>query len=184
MTARHERSPYAENHSLSEPATTVRPAHSGRNAGVEPLQSGYALPARPHPRVLIMIDAGFSPCLSRCRLHFLTFTAGAFLGRALGCPGSTSSSRFSVLGKAFLSRSESDRCRVKVRETFSTCSIAARSRLESGADFRDALSSAATADSHRRRKANSLRRKNASKCWKDPLCDTEVSCWVVSRGVV
>jgi len=37
----------------------------GRNAGVGSLQSGYALPARPHPRVLILIDAGFSPCLSR-----------------------------------------------------------------------------------------------------------------------
>jgi hypothetical protein len=65
MTARHERSPCTENRLLSEPITTVRPARLGRNAGVGPLRSGYALPARPHPRVLILIDAGFSPCLSR-----------------------------------------------------------------------------------------------------------------------
>jgi len=38
----------------------------GRNAGLGPLRSGYALPTRPHPRVLILIDAGFSACLSRC----------------------------------------------------------------------------------------------------------------------
>ena len=65
MTARHERSPCTENHSLSEPATTVRPAPKGQNACAGPPQSGYALPASPRTRVLILIDAGFSPCLSR-----------------------------------------------------------------------------------------------------------------------
>ena len=37
------------------------------------LQSGYALPARHHPRVLILIDARFSSCLSRC--IFASFNA-------------------------------------------------------------------------------------------------------------
>ncbi len=66
MTARHERSPCTQkNRFLSEPITTVRPTHFGRNAGLGPLRSGYALPERPQPRVLILSDAGFSPCLSR-----------------------------------------------------------------------------------------------------------------------
>ena len=58
--------PLVEEQSLSEPITTVRPAHLGRNAGVVSLQSGYALPTRHHPRGLILIDARLSPCLSRC----------------------------------------------------------------------------------------------------------------------
>ena len=61
--------PTWKNHSLPEPVTTVRPAHSGRNAGLGPLRSGYALPPRPQTCVLILIDAGFSPCLSRGKRH-------------------------------------------------------------------------------------------------------------------
>jgi hypothetical protein len=45
----------------SEPATTVRSTRLGRNGGFAPLQSGYALPARHQPSVIILIDAGFSP---------------------------------------------------------------------------------------------------------------------------
>ena len=36
---------------------------------MEALQSGYALPTILQPRVLILIDAGFSSCLSRCSQH-------------------------------------------------------------------------------------------------------------------
>jgi transposase len=61
--------PKRKNRPLSEPATTARPTHSGRNAGLGPLRSGYALPASPQPRVLFLIDAGFSSCLSRCRVE-------------------------------------------------------------------------------------------------------------------
>jgi hypothetical protein len=60
--------PKRKNRPLSEPATTARPTHSGRNAGLGPLRSGYALPASPQPRVLFLIDAGFSSCLSRCNV--------------------------------------------------------------------------------------------------------------------
>ena len=63
--------PYLESRHISEPVTTVRPTRLGRNAGVVPLQSGYALPARHHTRVIILIDAGFSACLSRCNLNSL-----------------------------------------------------------------------------------------------------------------
>ncbi|WP_430522471.1 IS66 family insertion sequence element accessory protein TnpB, partial [Marinovum algicola] len=35
--------------------------------GLKALRSGYALPATLQPHVLILIDAGFSSCLSRCR---------------------------------------------------------------------------------------------------------------------
>jgi len=48
---------------------TVRLAHYEQNAGLGPLRSGYALPARPQTRVLILIDAAFSSCLSRCTRH-------------------------------------------------------------------------------------------------------------------
>jgi hypothetical protein len=65
MAARHEISPLFGNRSITEPVTTVRPAQFERNAGVVSLQSGYALPTRHHPRVLILIVARFSPCLSR-----------------------------------------------------------------------------------------------------------------------
>ena len=64
--------PSIEDQSLSEPVTTVRPAQVGRNAGAVSLQSGYALPARHHPRVLILIDAGFSSCLSRGSATLIT----------------------------------------------------------------------------------------------------------------
>ena len=78
MTARHERSPNAENRPLPEPVTTVRPTHFGRNAGLEALRSGYALPTILQPRVLILIDAGFSSCLSRCSLQYgFAFEASA-----------------------------------------------------------------------------------------------------------
>ena len=68
MAARHERSPCKENPSIAKPVTTVRPAEFERNAGVLSLQSGYALPARYHPRALILIVARFSPCLSPGKL--------------------------------------------------------------------------------------------------------------------
>ena len=88
MTARHERSPCTQkNRFLSEPITTVRPAHLGRNAGVGPLQSGYALPARPHPRVLILIDAGFSPCLSRGTIRYTERLADAGIDTSVGSVG-------------------------------------------------------------------------------------------------
>ena len=63
--------PHLENQSISEPATTVRHTHLGRNAGAVSLQSGYALPARHHTRGLILIDARVSSCLSRCTLRTL-----------------------------------------------------------------------------------------------------------------
>jgi hypothetical protein len=67
--------PKRKNRPLSEPATTARPTHSGRNAGLGPLRSGYALPASPQPRVLFLIDAGFSSCLSRCKIVEYLFNA-------------------------------------------------------------------------------------------------------------
>ena len=72
--------PYLENRHISEPATTVRPTRLGRNVGLGPLQSGYALPARHQPHVLILIVAEFSACLSRCKAP-----RSGILGRNIHC---------------------------------------------------------------------------------------------------
>ena len=58
MAARRERASYCgRSQSLSEPITTAIPRYLVRHAGVLSLQSGYAFPAREHPRILVLIDA-------------------------------------------------------------------------------------------------------------------------------